>query len=66
MMKTMCLLYAVGDFAGMVWTGYHSLFTIASFWLALALLYALASHAQHQRTRKHYDTLMRAMREVRE
>ena len=34
-MKTVLLLYSVGVFAGMLWTGYHTLFTIVSFWVAL-------------------------------
>ena len=62
-MKTVLLLYGIGDFAGMLWTGYHSLFTILSFWVALALFYALASHAQHQRARKHRHAVLQAMRE---
>ena len=62
-MKTLCILYAVCDFAGMLWTGYHSLLLIVSFWLALTVFYALASHAQHQRARKHRDALLRAIRQ---
>lgn len=33
------LLYGIADFAGMVLAGYHTLFTIASFWASLALFY---------------------------
>jgi membrane protein implicated in regulation of membrane protease activity len=66
-MKTVCLLYAMGDFVGMLWTGYHSLLTIASFWLALVVFHFLASHAQHKRAlkRKHRQTVERVMREAR-
>ncbi len=37
----LCLLYSIADFAGMLWTGYHDLFTIASLWASLALCFTL-------------------------
>ena len=59
-MKTALLLYSVGDFAGMLWTGYHPLALIVSFWVALALFYALASWSQSKRhVRKYQRTLLR-------
>jgi hypothetical protein len=64
-MKTVCLLYGIGDFAGMLWTGYHPLVLIVSFWLALALFYVLASWSQSKRhVRKYQRTLVR--REMRQ
>lgn len=46
------LLYSVGDFAGMLWTGYHNLFTIASFWASLVLFFALFQALAPLRRRK--------------
>ncbi len=64
-MKTALLLYSAGDFAGMLWTGYHPLVLIVSFWLALALFYALASWSQSKRhVRRYQRTLVR--REMRQ
>jgi uncharacterized membrane protein YccF (DUF307 family) len=64
-MKTVLLLYGMGNFAGMLWTGSHSLFTIVSFWVALALFYALASWSQSKRhVRKYQRTILR--REMRQ
>lgn len=64
-MKTVLLLYSIGDFAGMLWTGYHPLVLIVSFWLALALFYALASWSQSKRhVRKYQRTLLK--REMRQ
>jgi hypothetical protein len=60
-MKIACLLYALADFAGMLWTGYHSLFLIVSFWLALVVFYALASWSHYRGTRKYRHILRRAM-----
>ena len=65
-MKTACLLYAVADFTGMLWTGYHPPLLIVSFWFALLLFYSLASHAQRKRARKHREALWRSWQEVRE
>ena len=52
------LLYSIGDFTGMMWTGYHNLFTIASFWGSLALCFALfqvcASMRRNKRNRRVY------------
>ena len=59
------LLYSIADFIGMLWTGYHSLVTIASFWVALALCYAWASWLQRKRTRAYRHVVRRAMREER-
>jgi hypothetical protein len=59
-MKTVLLLYSIADFAGMLWTGYHSLFTIISFWVVLVLFYALASRSHSKRqVRKYQRTLLK-------
>ena len=54
-MKTICLLYSIADFAGMLATGYHSLVTIASFWMSLALFYVLASWSHRKRAAQKYQ-----------
>ena len=54
-MKYVFLLYSMIDFAGMLWTGYHSLLTILSFWLALALFYVLASWSHRKRVARKYQ-----------
>ena len=63
MVKIVCLLYSVGDFTGMLWTGYHPLALIVSFWLALVLFYALMSYSHYQRTRKYRHIVRRAMQQ---
>jgi hypothetical protein len=54
-MKTICLLYSIVDFVGMLATGYHSLVTIASFWVSLALFYVLASWSHRKRAAQKYQ-----------
>lgn len=52
-MKIVLLLYSIVTFAGMLWTGYHPLALVVSFWAALALFYALECWKHYLRIRRY-------------